>query len=102
MTDNLFLIKQLISEQMPGVKVILFGSRARNEARPESDFDILVVSRKQYSFSEKMRWRSHLRKMLVQRNIPAEILLLSENEMELKKNFTGHIAKTISEEGINL
>jgi predicted nucleotidyltransferase len=29
----------------PGAKVILFGSRVRGEARPDSDLDLLVIER---------------------------------------------------------
>ena len=34
------LIKQAVNPQ----KIVLFGSRARNQAGPESDYDILVVA----------------------------------------------------------
>ncbi|AFV76826.1 putative nucleotidyltransferase [Thermus oshimai JL-2] len=36
-------VLQAILEAVPAQKVILFGSRARGNARPESDYDLLVV-----------------------------------------------------------
>lgn len=32
-----------LAKAAPGARVILFGSRARDEARPDSDLDLLVI-----------------------------------------------------------
>ncbi len=36
-------LKLLISERLPLHQMVLFGSRARGDAEPDSDFDLLVV-----------------------------------------------------------
>ncbi|MCS2893170.1 nucleotidyltransferase domain-containing protein [Parabacteroides faecis] len=36
-------IKETLHQVAPDAKAILFGSRARNEARPDSDWDILIL-----------------------------------------------------------
>lgn len=36
-------IGQALSGFKPGIEVLLYGSEARNEARPDSDIDILVL-----------------------------------------------------------
>lgn len=36
-------IKETLLQVAPGAKVILFGSRARNDARSDSDWDILIL-----------------------------------------------------------
>jgi predicted nucleotidyltransferase len=41
-------IKNLLAPIVPkGTRVILFGSRARGDARPDSDWDVLIVLNKQ-------------------------------------------------------
>jgi len=40
------LIKSVIKKEDPLAQIILFGSRARNDARQESDWDILVLLNK--------------------------------------------------------
>ncbi len=43
--DNLMaeIVRRIVAASRPQ-KVILFGSRARGDARPESDIDLLVVA----------------------------------------------------------
>lgn len=37
------LVKAMVLEAEPTAQVMLFGSRARGDARPDSDWDIMVV-----------------------------------------------------------
>jgi predicted nucleotidyltransferase len=47
MTDHsrafLYRIREAIHDVEPSARVILYGSRARGDAQPESDWDILVL-----------------------------------------------------------
>ena len=42
-TETLIKLKNLLQERVRLHQVILFGSRARGEAEPDSDMDVLVV-----------------------------------------------------------
>jgi uncharacterized protein len=45
------IVRRIVATSQPD-KVVLFGSRARNSARPDSDYDILVIKE-----SEEPRYR---------------------------------------------
>jgi len=50
MNQQIFKEIQLLKRQLlPNEKVILFGSRARNDAREDSDWDLLVLLNKERS-----------------------------------------------------
>lgn len=42
--EILYAIKEVIAQVMPtGARMVLFGSQARNDAREDSDWDILIL-----------------------------------------------------------
>jgi predicted nucleotidyltransferase len=61
------------------VKVVLFGSRARGDAGPESDYDFLVVERDPTNRHEEM---VRLRRALRGLGVPMDIMVVSERYAE--------------------
>lgn len=72
-------IVRRIVESVHPEKIILFGSQAREEARPGSDMDLLVIAN-----SEEPRYRrsARLYGVLSDILIPMDILVYSPEEVE--------------------
>jgi predicted nucleotidyltransferase len=80
-------------------KIILYGSRARGTAMPDSDFDLLVVETGPVSKREEMQ---HLRHALRDLSIPMDIWVMGELEFEETKNVIGGIAYPAHKYGVVL
>ena len=98
--ETFSIIRKAVIRLFPGCKLILFGSRARNENSPESDYDFLIITKNTINIHEKRFYKSVLRKELAKYKIPADILIQSEDEVQLKKEITGHILREVLNEGI--
>ena len=79
---------------IPTEKVFIFGSRARGDARPESDIDLIIVSSAFTGMPAWKRWEV-LGDALAEVLEPIEALAYSPEEFEAKKNrkasFLGHL-----------
>ncbi|ADB41596.1 nucleotidyltransferase domain-containing protein [Spirosoma linguale] len=62
MTDEQFLqaVKRQVCELDPQAEVWLFGSRARGDARDDSDWDFFVLTDKPVNWTYKRQLRDHL------------------------------------------
>jgi predicted nucleotidyltransferase len=96
------LIKSVAKEYLPDGEVMLFGSRSRNAASPDSDYDILIVTVKQLSSEDKISYRTKIRKKLLKEGIRSDILIQSKKDIEKKKRLPGHIVRNIFKEAIML
>ncbi|MBN2561147.1 MAG: nucleotidyltransferase domain-containing protein [Phycisphaerae bacterium] len=87
----------LLFEALPaGSKVILFGSWARGEARPDSDFDFLVVEPQvEDRFAEMVR----LSALLGSAMIPADVVVVSRESFELWRSEPNTLAGRAAKEG---
>lgn len=91
------LLKQVVSVFEPR-RVILFGSRARGEARTDSDFDLVVVlddDAPNERLSSKRRYAAH-------RGFPTPVDIIPCREGVLKERARaiGSFAHTVLTEGV--
>ncbi len=94
-------IKKVCDENSIGLKdIILFGSRARNEADKTSDYDILVITDKLPGIKEKMNITKQMRVRLSE--YPVDIILKTEKEAEALKNNIGMVVREALKEGVRL
>jgi len=81
-------------------RILLFGSRARGEARPDSDWDFFVVVDKDASFHEREDLASRICWRLAQAGIFADVFVQSEGTVEARRTNTGYLAYYALKEGI--
>ncbi|MCK9423123.1 MAG: nucleotidyltransferase domain-containing protein [Bacteroidales bacterium] len=101
-TVNLILteIKSTVRDILPGAEIILFGSRARNDNQYDSDYDLLIIVEFRMIVKEKLKYQALIRKNLAHKNILADIILQSKEEVKIKKKLLGHIVHSAILEGI--
>ena len=100
--NNIALIKAAVSKYFPDAEILLFGSRARNDALIDSDYDILIRIKDQITVKEKIMLRTKIRKELLKSDIRSDILIQSHEEIEKKRNLPGHIIRNLMKDAIVL
>jgi predicted nucleotidyltransferase len=93
------IVEVIVREADPDA-VILFGSRARGEARPESDVDLLIIERAPFGPQHSRRQETArlylaLRKLAVSK----DLLLYSRDEFERFKDSSHHVIGRARREG---
>jgi uncharacterized protein len=101
-SDALSIISATSRRLLPGCRVLLFGSRAKKDFNSHSDYDFLVITSETIDIRKKRILKAMMRKELARYKIPADILIQSEEEVNSKKEITGHIVKQVLEEGVAL
>ena len=85
-----------IAEAAKPLKVILFGSRARGSASPESDLDLIVIEREVPDrYVEMIRLNGVLRGLI----IAADILVIGVREFEERSQMPGSVYFNACREG---
>ena len=93
------MVQTLVKEVSPET-IILFGSRARGDARADSDVDLLVVETEPFS-PQRSRRKEAARLYMALRGlaISKDILLYSRDEFERWKNSMNHVVGRAHREG---
>lgn len=99
-SNTLSVIREVINKHIPNCRILLFGSRARSDNNFDSDYDFLVITSDTVDIRKKRILKSMIRKELAACKIPADILIQSEEEINYKKEITGHIIKQALQEGV--
>src|SRR5437868_478607 len=79
-------------------RIILFGSRARGDANPDSDLDLLVVTR-EATPSEQRVFRQSLYRVCRGFGMPVEPHVMTEETFEETRTVIGGLAYPASTEG---
>lgn len=100
--NSLSIIKDTANKIIPGCRILLFGSRTRGDNTNNSDYDFLVITNETIDIRKKRTLKSMLRKELALFKIPADIMIQSEDEINSKKEITGHVLRQVIKEGVAL
>ena len=73
------IVDRIVETAQPD-KVILFGSRSRGDARPDSDFDVLVIKE-----SSEPRYRRSVPLYVALASVPAEVEVLVYTPAEVEE-----------------
>ncbi|RJP33542.1 MAG: nucleotidyltransferase domain-containing protein [Phycisphaerales bacterium] len=99
MTDvdvQAFVESRIVTRFQP-LKVILFGSRAREDARPDSDVDLLVVMT---GAPDKRALAVQMRRSMRGLPVPKHIIVTTPDEIALRVDMPSSILRAALREGM--
>ena len=96
-TDDVLRIIRKIGSALSPKAIILFGSRARGEARPDSDVDLLVVWRDETPPAFRS---AEVRRAIGRQGLPMDVAVVTPSEFDRLRNRKAHIVGIAAREGI--
>jgi predicted nucleotidyltransferase len=89
-----------IQAEIPGAEVRLFGSRARGDARPDSDVDLLItVSDDWYASHSRFEVLGRLWRRLAHHRVPVDLLLYPSCKVEERRHHRSDVIALAHREG---
>ncbi len=99
MTNNDPMIKLITTEIVAiaqPIEVILFGSRARNDAKDDSDYDFcVIVNDTVRPLDVKLKLYAHIAKQY-----PCDLLVFRKSDFDAGAKFAGLVQYSIAKEGL--
>lgn len=81
-----------IRAEIPDAEVRLFGSRARGDARPDSDVDLLITAPDAWlAEQDRFALLGRLWRRLANHRIPVDLLLYSRSQVEERSGWRDHV-----------
>ena len=82
--------------------VYLFGSRARGDERPDSDYDLLVVTSKDFSLSDKGKLYDRVVDLLLETGSLISLKIFKEKEFQRLSDLKTPFVQRVLQEGIRV
>ena len=95
------LIRHYINAIDPKAEVILYGSRARGDERPDSDWDILVLTDYSVDLITERKFRDKLYDLELKTGEPLSIFVYSKNDWRTKQRITPFY-ENVTQEGVRI
>lgn len=95
-------VRDLVHEFDPAAEVILYGSHARGEATPESDWDILIITSGVISWDKEQQLRSVIYRYEVASDTVLSVVIHSQKEWSDPLFQLTPFCKNVSRDGIRI
>jgi predicted nucleotidyltransferase len=82
--------------------MMLFGSRARGDAKSDSDWDFLVITSGQIPQAEKARIILAIQRIFAKKLISVDIMVKTQERIEAERNDAGFMVQTVLAEAISV
>lgn len=93
------IIRERIVRDFDPQRVVLFGSRARGNAAPDSDFDVLVIFRGEV---DRRRKAIDIRHALKDLPVGKDVIVSTMDEINRRGNMIGSVLRSALREGVVL
>lgn len=107
MDKEIEIAKKTIAEEIEKAgfrveKIILFGSRVKENCKEDSDWDFLVIIDNSPSFSDIKRIVGNIQLKLAVKKIPNDVIIRGKKEFGEKKKIVGNISYFANKEGVSV
>jgi predicted nucleotidyltransferase len=97
--------KAIITEEVEGAgckvkRILLFGSRATENFRPDSDWDFYVIIDRDLGFHKQEGIACQIRFRLAKEDVFADVFVQSEEVVNQRKGDTGYLTYYVLKEGV--
>ena len=92
-------VVKIIAEAIHPQKIILFGSRARGTARPDSDLDLVIIYAGEKS---KRQVKLDVHHLLEPASLPMDLFVLSPEELLRQRHVANTLAREVAERGVTV
>jgi len=96
------LIHEVIQGFMPGSRIILFGSRAKNNFDERSDYDVLAIFHGEMNKDEIREIKQNIRRDLAEERIAIDIVVTTDAEIKRISELTNHIINEALATGVEI
>ncbi|GAK55502.1 putative nucleotidyl transferase [Candidatus Vecturithrix granuli] len=73
---------QLLKAFDPSAKIILYGSRARGDAQPDSDYDVLILTEKEATLQKEDDFRGQIYPLELETGAVITVMLYNQQTWE--------------------
>jgi predicted nucleotidyltransferase len=102
MADPDQIVSNIVAAVAPE-RIVLFGSRARGDARPDSDLDLLVVAQGPFTLTHTRQDElRQIRRALEGVRVPVDILLYTPEEIDAWRDSPNHVIAQSLREGVTV
>ena len=94
-------IRETVQDVEPDAEGFLFGSQARGDARPDSDWDILILTPYPAGLKEEQKFRHKLFELELEYGLAISTFVYYKKEWESKHQVTP-LYKNVKREGVRI